>query len=234
MTQNQNNRFSMYSATAKVLSDNDTKISAVPALANAFGRFEGLLSQIRDKDKERSSKTPGKVAAKDEAEDALVMATIIVSSALAAFARVKGNAQLREAAHVTESTLRTVRMNEQLNIARVTYDLAKANAMELVGFGVSQTMLDDLKSRIAAYELAMKDVSSGMAERTGAKTAVSELFVQAYDVLKQELDPLMQIFRVTDPEFFNDFRAARVVKDIGVRHTKNNSTAKTPAAGSPN
>jgi hypothetical protein len=43
--------------------------------------------------------------------------------------------------------------------------------------------------------------SSGMAERTGAKTAVSDLFGQADEVLKEEVDPLMQIFRVTEPEF---------------------------------
>ena len=72
-------------------------------------------------------KTSGKVAAKDEAEDALVTATIIVSSALTALARSKGNTQLKEAAHVSESHLRHARSNEQVNIAKLTYDLAKAN-----------------------------------------------------------------------------------------------------------
>jgi hypothetical protein len=81
-------------------------------------------------------------------------------------------------------------------------------------------MLDDLKARIAVYENALKEVASGMAERTGAKTAVSDLFVQADLVLKEQLDPMMQIFRINDPEFHNDYRAARVIMDIGVRHGK--------------
>jgi hypothetical protein len=223
----------MYAVAAKVLKDNSAKTAAIPAFEASYVRFDGLLTQIRDKDKERMGKTSGKVAAKDEAEDALVMGTIIVSSALTALARAKGNTQLKEAAHVAESYLRNVRMNEQINIAKLTYDLGKANEQELPKYGVGPTMLEDLKSRIAAYDAAMKDVSSGMAERTGAKTAVSDLFSQADLVLKEEVDPMMQIFRVTEPEFYNDFRAARVIKDLGVRHAKSGQpTAAAP--GSPN
>jgi len=233
MTTNQNNKFSMYSASINVLKTYADRTAAIPAFATSYQRFDGLLSQIREKDKERSGKTAGKVAAKDEAEDAMVMATVIVSSALAALARSKGNVQLKEAVHFPESKLRHVRANEQVNMAKLTHDLGKANEEELAQYGVSTTMLEDLQARITAYELAIKEVASGLAERTGAKTAVSDLFIQADEVIKEELDPLMQGFRVKDPEFYNDYRAARVIKDIGVRHNKAGQPA-APAPGSPN
>jgi hypothetical protein len=233
MTSNQANKHSMYTATAKLLKDNAVKTGAIPAFAGSFGKLDSLLTQIGDKDKERMGKTPGKVAAKDEAEDALMTATVIVSSALTAFARSKGNTQLKEKAHVSENYLRHARSNEQVNIAKITYDLAKANEEGLAAFGITPTMLEDLKSRIAGYDAALKEVASGVAERVGARTAVSDLFIQTDDVVREEVDPMMQIFRVTDPEFYNDYRAARVIKDIGVRHTKTGQPAPT-APGSPN
>lgn len=233
MTTNQNNKFSMYSAALSVLSAHCDKTVAIPAFATAYQHFDGLVSQIREKDKERFSKTFGKMAVKDEAEDALVMATVLVSSALVAFARAKGNTQLKDTVRIPESTLRHVRANEQLNLAKMVYDLAKGNEKELPAYGVTATMLDDLKARIAAYDAAIRDVASGMAERSGARTAVSDLFVQADETLKEEVDPLMQMLRVTDPEFYNDYRAARVIKDIGVRHGKN-AAAKPPVTGQPN
>ena len=95
-------------------------------------------------------------------------------------------------------------------------------------------MLDDLKARISAYDASLKEVTSGVAERVGARTAVSDLFVQVDEVLKEELDAMMQIFRVTDPELYNDYRAARVIKDLGARHGKNAAATKTPVPGSPN
>ena len=233
MTAEQSNKYSMYSATANVMKSHIDRITGTTALAASYDRFDTMLEQITQKDKERMGKTTGKVAAKDEAEDALVMATIIVSSGVSAFARVKGNAQLREAVNIRESYLRHARPSEQLNIAKVVYDLAKANAQELVSYGITATMLDDLKARITAYENAVKEVVSGAAERTGARTAVSDLFVQADEVLKEELDRMMQVYRVSDPEFYNDYKAARVIKDLGVRHGKAGQPAP-PAAGSPN
>jgi hypothetical protein len=225
MTSNQSNKYSMYTATLELLKDNAGKTAMTPAFAASFARLDSLVTQVLDKDKERMGKTPGKVAAKDEAEDALVTATMIVASAVAAFARSKGDIQLKEKAHVSEGYLRHARSNEQINIAKLTYDLAKSNEEGLAAFAITPTMLEDLKSRIAAYDAALKDVASGVAERMGARTAVSELFIQVDEVLKEEIDPMMQLFRVTDPEFYNQYRAVRVIKDIGVRHAKAVQTA---------
>ncbi len=232
MTSNQSNKYTMYRSTVELLESNATKTTAVPAFATSLGKFDGLVDQIGEKDKERMTKTSGKGNARDEAEDSLVLGTLIVSSALTAFASSTGNAQLKGTVKISESHLRYVRTNEQINIAKMVLDLATANAAALAPFGVAQSMLDDLKARIAAYDAAAKQVTSGMAERVGARTAVSDLFIQADQVLKDELDPMMQFFRVSAPEFYNDYRASRVIKDIGVRHKTGQPPA--PPTGSPN
>jgi hypothetical protein len=82
----------------------------------------------------------------------------------------------------------------------------------LAAFAITPTMLEDLKSRIVAFEEALKDVSTGMAERVGTRSKLSELSVHMDEVLKEEIDPMMQVFRVTDPEFYNEYRSARVIK----------------------
>jgi hypothetical protein len=45
-------------------------------------------------------------------------------------------------------------------------------------------------------------------------------FNKGEESLKEELDLVTYIFRVMDPELYNDYRAARGIKDIGVRHLK--------------
>jgi hypothetical protein len=58
-------------------------------------------------------------------------------------------------------------------------------------------------------------------------------FNKGEESLKEELDLVTYIFRVMDPELYNDYRAARGIKDIGVRHLKTAETAaETVAAGS--
>ena len=231
MTSYHSNKLAMYTTTLGLLKSSEEKTASVPAFAATQEKFDDLVTQIKTKDKERLGKTTGKSAAKDEAEDALVTATVMIASALVAYARKIGNTQLKEKARVSESYLRRVRSNEQVNIAKLTYDLALANAEGLVEFSVTPTMLADFKSRIAAYEAAIEDLGTGLAARVGARTALGDLFIQADDLLKEEVDSLMELLRLKEPELYNDYHAARVIKDIGIRHKKG---AKTAAAGSPN
>lgn len=233
MTSEQNSKYTMYRSTVELLEKNTAKTAALPAFGVSFGKFDSLVDQIGDKEKERVTKTPGKVNLRDEAEDALVLGTLIVASALTAYASSTGNSQLKGAVKISESQLRYVRTIDQLNMAKVVLDLATANLAALGPFGVTQTVLDDLKARTAAYDAATKQVSSGMAERVGARTAVSDLFIQADQVLKDELDRMMHFFRVSAPEFYNDYRAVRVIKDVGVRHGKTAGSI-APAPGQPN
>lgn len=233
MNSNESNKYSMYTGTVKLLGNNGAKTAAIPEFADSYAKLASLVLQIRDKDKEMMGKTPGRVAAKEEMADAMVTATVIVAAGLTALARKKGNTQLKEAIHIHEGRLRNARPSEQINRAKLTYDLAKANEQDLPGFAITATMLEDLKSRINAFEESLKEVSTGVAERVGARSRLSEFFVQADEVLKEELDPMMQIFRMSDPEFFNEYRSARVIKDLGVRHGKNSQAAAAPA-GQPN
>ena len=234
MDSNQSNKYSMYVATVELLRGNLSRGAGVQAFAASFAKLDALVSQILEKDKERMGKTSGKSAAKNEAEDALTASTLMIAAALSALGQTRGNAELKQRAHLPESTFRSARSTEQINISNLMYDLAKSNQEGLTAFGVTPEMIEGLKSRVTAFDAALKDIASGMAERIGARTALAEMFGKADELLREELDPEMHIFRLTDPEFYSDYRAARVIKDIGVRHAKTPEAAGAAvAAGSP-
>jgi hypothetical protein len=158
----------------------------------------------------------------------------MIAAGLSALGHTIGNAELKKRAHLTESTFRAPRSNEQINIAKLIYDLGKANQEGLAPFGITPARVEELNSRIAAFDATLKDIASGTAERVGARTALAEMFNKADELLREELDPVMHIFRLTDPDLYNDYRAARVIKDIGVRHVKTPEAAGAAvAAGSP-
>ena len=226
----QANKYSMYLATVELLRDNAARSAGIQAFATSFAKLDALVTQIREKDKERMGKTPGKVAAKDGAEDALTASTIMIAASLSVLAQTTGNPELKQRAHLTESTFRTARSTEQINIANLVYDLAKVNQEGLAPFGITPAMIEELKSRVNAFDAALKDVASGMAERVGARMALAEMFNKADELLREELDPVMHIFRLTDPDLYNDYRAARVIKDIGVRHVKTPEAAGAAVA----
>ena len=56
-------------------------------------------------------------------------------------------------------------------------------------------------------------------------TLLGGMFYWEEKPMREELDRVMHMLHVTDPELYNDYRFARVIKDIGVKHLKTRETA---------
>ena len=68
-----------------------------------------------------------------------------------------------------------------------------------------------------------------MADRIGARGTMADLFDKVAELLNEEFDRYMELLRSTETEFYNKYFAARVVKDIGVRHKANAPAPPAPA-----
>ncbi len=104
---------------------------------------------------------------------------------------------------------------------------ATAQLAGLADYFIRQATLDDLDAKIKAFAQALENREGGVAERSGAKTALSDLFNKADSVL-EKLDAMMQLLRGKAPQFLNEYFASRVIKDVGIRHRPEPTTA--PAA----
>ena len=69
-----------------------------------------------------------------------------------------------------------------------------------------------------------------MAERSAARIALAELFDNADETLKKDLDKLIELVKKDAPQFYNAYYAARVIKDLGHR---SRPKAETPLETEP-
>ncbi len=72
-------------------------------------------------------------------------------------------------------------------------------------------------------------LGGGMANRTRAHDASKKFFVKLSDDLK-EVDDMMKCVKEDDPEFYDAYRSARVVKALGTRHKKTPPADQTSQA----
>ena len=78
--------------------------------------------------------------------------------------------------------------------------------------------LGALLRAMGAFEKALGARESSVAERVSAGTTLAKLFDDADELLRDDLDHLMEQVRGEFPQFYNEYLSARVIKDIGVRH----------------
>ena len=55
----------------------------------------------------------------------------------------------------------------------------------------------------------------------------------ADNILKNEIDPLMELVKDSDPAFYNQYKAAQVIIDFAARHSSGNGKAEATLETSP-
>jgi len=76
----------------------------------------------------------------------------------------------------------------------------------------------ELEGKIKAFSASIGQRESSVAGRVGARANLLELFDVADRTLTDELDRMMELLRGSQTQFYNEYFAARVIKDLGARH----------------
>ncbi len=229
MNKIQENKRTMYEAILALMTANAAKIAAMPAFAASETSFRNVVAQIEGKSQEYNHATTGKVNVKREAEAALITETLAMAAALFAYARKQKNAELKAKATVTESVLRLMRDTERVTQANAILGLVNANLQALADYGITQEKATAYQGKIAVFAAAVGGRESSIAERAGARTSLVDLFRQADELLREELDRCMELLRATEQQFYTEYFAARIVKDLGLRHRQpTNGTQPAP------
>ena len=218
MTNSHENKLTMYEAVHSLLEANKEKTAGLPAFAGSIASFRESVQSIKGKSREVDEAATGRTAAKNQAEDELVSVVIPVASALFVHAGAQKDLPLREKASVSETSLRRLRDTELASKASSMLSLANERATALGTYGITPAMLNDLQVKITTFSGAIGERESGVAERVGARVNLFELFDVADKTLSEELDPLMELVRGSQRQFYNEYFAARVIKDLGTRH----------------
>ena len=219
MTKSEENKLSMLEAVYALLQGNTDKTATIPAFAEGETGLQTLIQKIKDTNSQFKNLAAGKTATKHAAEDSLVEAVLEVS-------RRNKDEELKVKAGINISDLRGMRDTELAGKCQDIATAAADMADELVNYGITADKLTELNNKIAAYQTALGAQESGLAERTAARQALSDLFKQTDELLKEELDSLMELFRNSETDFYNQYQAARVIRDLGIRHGTNTDPAQ--------
>lgn len=223
------NKLSMYHGVQAVLANNSGTYADIAALGTAATSFGAAVDAIGGKSVEFDKAIKGKSQAKLQAEDDLVEVLMPVGSALWALGSVTRDQEMMARAKLNDSMLRRMRDTDLLARAKAIHQEAVPHLEALAAYSVTQERLDDLDAKIKGFESALGNRESSVAERSGAKAALADLFNEA-DTLLDQIDAMMELVRTKASQFYNEYFAARVIKDVGIRHRPEEPAAEPEGA----
>jgi hypothetical protein len=215
-----------------VLDDNKPKINNVPKLAAASVKLGDGILKIKTVDKQFDDKSSPKGEVKKQARNAVVLSSLHVVHTLYAYAEDQNDEGLKAKVNISETELHNLRDDELGTKAENYYTLANGLIASLADYGLAPSDLTTFRTEIDAFTASKTNIGTGKAERTGTRSSLTECFAEVDTLLMGIIDKLMEGFRKKDPEFYNAYWSARVIRDIGGSHSKE-TTVVTKTATPP-
>src|ERR1043166_2102685 len=151
MTGKQENKLSMYSATKKVVEDNESIWQNITAIGNAKNGFSATIAAIRGAAQKQGEPTPGIATDKGLQKVLLVDLALPICGAIRAFASQSGNNQLFDQAKISRTDLLETRDEYLGPRCQNFHDLANTNLLALADYGITAPVLSVFQGEITDF-----------------------------------------------------------------------------------
>ena len=153
-----------------------------------------------------------------------------LSAILATYTKRTGNIEMHSEVDFPKSYLEGLKQADALRFAQRIFKLLNDNLIDLLGYGVEQTHIDELKIIVDAFSEALPVTQLSKAEHKAATEKLDKQITATDEKLKTQLDNMTISFQRKNPDFYNAYWNARQVTMYGVRHTKDETPKEEKVA----
>ena len=217
MTNRQENKLSMYLTVQQVTNFHSEAWQDFTPFKNQFSDFEGMIEKIMEIRLIQEGKITGVTKDKTEALNNSVEKAIIISRKLVAYASIIGNNKLKDRVSYSFSELIKSRDTIIINKLHVINEAASQNISELADYGISQENLDELQSLTNTFRAVVENPRQSITNRVRATKEIRAYFKETDSIVKNRMDNLIHHFKATSPVFWQQYKSARKIIDLGHR-----------------
>ncbi|MBI5382970.1 MAG: hypothetical protein HZA31_13815 [Opitutae bacterium] len=227
MLSSQDNKLSMYRAVLALFNNNPTMVSALPALGVKVASFQRVVGKISPLATSQAQPTCGAVIDKNKALTEMADAALLIAGAALSYATENKLGELAAKVRVKPSDFSYGRQQDRVTLAQQIHDAANSVASLLVDYNIKSEDIDALQTKIGLAVSALSGPRGVATVKRAATAQLSAVFKEADAFLTDELDPLLVPFKKSQPEFYAQYQAARVIVDRPGGH----GTGETPESG---
>jgi hypothetical protein len=228
MNNDQTNRVTMFKTTIGTLDENNAIWNAMMPFADAVTRLKNKVSAI-DAAAQKQETPTGATLDKAGARDALEDVLFLMCEALGVLAHTSNDQDLVALTDITRSGIDKLDVEGLSNRATLVLAQADARKTELSTLQVTQANIDELSHALQHYNETKAGPRQATVERMVQTESLSSLIREANVILRNELDPMVNLFTRTHPQFVSNYQAARVIIDRAASH----AAPKPPLTSSP-
>ena len=214
MTNVQESKNSMELGLRDFFYKNASIANTLPTFGILFPQFNSNLDQIQVLREQQEIDTSGISDNKGLLRTNVVTKALDVSRKTETYAKMTNNAILAKEVHYSETDLNKSADLKLRDRALVIHDKANANIVALAEYGVNPGMLIVLKNAIDLFNAAIPSTRTGKTETKQVTNQLNKL-LKANDGLLAKFDLLVEVVRLTEPEFYSSYKDNRKIINTG-------------------
>ena len=187
--------------------------TGVVLFESAFTSYTGKLQLLDQLILERSSIMTGVKKLKDKEREAIAQKAFAVASGLKAIATVTGNILLKESMSISLAQLKYRNISETIDRVGRIADEANLHAAELAAAGIPQSQVDELSQLRHQLTGILGSTREALIKRNKNTQLTKALMKEMDGLLKNSLDPLVEVLRAAHPGFAISYTEARSIID---------------------
>lgn len=223
MTNREINKLNMFNALINIASKYANAIADVKALQNYFNNLKNVVKEIEAKNEEYLNSISGKTLSKHDDYEELLELLIPIKNSVYTYALDQKDSDLSGKFSITNSELKKLRDLEFIYWAKSAYTMIKQKGADLSDYGINDKFLEHLLKLITEFENSSKDKYDSYNSKKDLRETLKILFVEA-DETVEKIKNLMSFQKLSNPEFYNSFNTASIIKNIG--STRSQSTSE--------
>lgn len=204
----------MYLVVRDYLVANAAITATLPNYAGFFSGVSSGIIQIQSIRAQQEADKTGIAGNKTQLKANLISLAMDVSRKVVAYATIVDNSLLLQEVNYAESELKKCADTILKDRCQVIYDRANANLAVLGSYGVTAAIVANLLTALTAYNVAIPKPRLGITEK---KRATEQLVVllKAVDDNLAKIDVLVEIVKVIQANFYNEYRNVRKIIETG-------------------
>ena len=233
MNINQEDKFSMYYVVKNTCEKYQTTWTTNAVFAATYNLWVAKIPLIEQNRDAQTLETTGITTDKTAKRNSMTEKTLFMINRLQSYANVVNNPELLESIKYSASDLKKSRDTDVIGICNTVVAKANANAAAIVTYGVTAAMITELQAAITAYSATLAKPKAAKSQTKTATENLTKLFKEADELLVKRLDLDIELFKTSKPEFYSQYKTARIIIPTGGGATSVLGSVNLAGSGEP-
>lgn len=222
MNDTQENKHTRNKTVDKALDDNASVIAGVPLFVSAASNLKGTIAQTDGYSMVQLQNITGYAEDKKEAEAEAIANVMILVGPMKAWARSNNDMTFFEMVNYSVSDLERLRDTTLGNTLTMLNNKANDNIAALAAVGLTGAEVANSQTTTASYIAFETAPRNAIGVKANATALIKVALKQADGYINQIRD-LIELFKTSNPTFYNTMKSALVIVDTGSKKSGNGS-----------